>query len=81
MKTTELILLAVAAAAMYVIANKILPSASKVLEPVSENSYVDAVTNNALPGQPGYGYSYFEDGTVIGPDGSYYYQGVPVYKA
>ena len=34
--------------------------------------------NNALPGQPGYGWQYFANGTSIGPDGTYYQNGVAV---
>jgi len=30
------------------------------------------IQNNALPGQPGYGWKYYSDGTVISPEGKYY---------
>lgn len=30
------------------------------------------ITNAAQPGEPGYGWRYFSDGTSIGPDGTYY---------
>lgn len=31
-----------------------------------------AINNDDLPGQPGYGWKYYSDGTSIAPDGSYY---------
>ena len=42
---------------------------NKAVEKVSE------IVNTALPGQPGAGWRYFDDGTVISPDGSYYLNG------
>lgn len=39
------------------------------------------IENNALPGQSGYGWRYFTDGTAISPDGTYYYKGQMVYQA
>lgn len=33
------------------------------------------IPNTALPGQTGYGWKYYSDGTAIGPDGKYYYKG------
>ena len=35
---------------------------------------VTEIANQAEPGDPGYGYKYYSDGTVIGPDGTYYSQ-------
>lgn len=40
---------------------------------------VTEITNTALPGENGYGWRYFSDGTAIGPDGNYYYQGQQIY--
>lgn len=37
------------------------------------------VQNSALPGQPGWGWTYYNDGTAIGPDGTYYFQGSKVW--
>lgn len=34
----------------------------------------DEITNPAGPGEEGYGWRYFTDGTVISPTGTYYYQ-------
>lgn len=39
------------------------------------------IENNALPGQTGYGWRYFSDGTAISPDGTYYNKGRQVYSA
>jgi hypothetical protein len=30
------------------------------------------VPNSALPGQPGYGWKYYDNGVSVGPDGAYY---------
>lgn len=38
------------------------------------------ISNAALPGQPGWGWQYFSDGTVIGPDGTYYQNGAQVWR-
>lgn len=38
------------------------------------------IFNTATQGQEGYGWQYFSDGTSIGPDGRYYYQGTEVYN-
>lgn len=41
---------------------------------------VTEVINPAMPGQVGYAWRYFNDGTSIGPDGSYYYNGALVWQ-
>lgn len=38
------------------------------------------IFNTALPGQTGFGWQYFTDGTAIGPDGSYYEKGQKVWS-
>lgn len=40
---------------------------------------VTEIANDDVPGQAGYGWRYFSDGTAIGPDGSYYSNGTLVY--
>jgi len=40
----------------------------------AQSDYVTEITNPALPGQTGYGWRYFSNGTAIGPDGKYYNQ-------
>lgn len=39
-----------------------------------------AIANNDVPGQPGYGWQYFSDGTSISPTGSYYSGGSLVWS-
>ena len=36
---------------------------------------VNGVFNTAAPGEPGFGWRYFDDGTAIDPAGNYYFQG------
>ncbi|MFZ3221285.1 MAG: hypothetical protein WA174_14705 [Rhodoferax sp.] len=38
------------------------------------------ITNTATPGQTGWGWKYYSDGTSIGPDGRYYSGGSEVYN-
>ena len=38
------------------------------------------ISNPAQPGQPGYGWRYFSDGTTISPNGEYYKDGQPVWS-
>ena len=47
---------------------------------VNVPSYTRAIFNTALPGQEGYGWQYYSDGTSIGPDGSYYQNGQKVWS-
>lgn len=37
-------------------------------------SFSSEVANGALPGQPGYGWKYYNNGTSIDPQGNYYFQ-------
>jgi hypothetical protein len=38
------------------------------------------IWNDDVPGQPGYGWNYYNDGTAIGPDGTYYRDGQPIWS-
>lgn len=38
-------------------------------------AWTSEIENKALPGQVGYGWRYFSDGTAISPDGTYYLKG------
>lgn len=40
----------------------------------------DSIINNALPGQPGYGWTYYGDGIAISPEGIYYKNGAEVWR-
>ena len=42
---------------------------------------VNQIINSALPGQIGYGWDYFSNGTVIDPQGNYYFMGKKVWSA
>ena len=41
---------------------------------------VTEISNTAMPGDTGYGWRYFSDGTVIDPSGTYYSNGQPVWS-
>lgn len=45
----------------------------------STSDYVTEIPNTTNPGDIGYGWKYYSDGTAISPTGSYYYQGQSVY--
>lgn len=40
----------------------------------------DQIIGGALPGQPGWGWQYFTDGTAISPEGIYYLNGREVWR-
>lgn len=44
-------------------------------------AFTTEISNTALPGQTGYGWRYFSDGTAIDPNGNYYLKGAPIYTA
>lgn len=46
---------------------------------LSSTDFSTAIPNTAQEGEPGYGWQYFSDGTVIDPQGKYYYQNELVY--
>jgi hypothetical protein len=45
------------------------------IERIATSEGAKEIVNNALPGQNGYGWKYYDNGTAISPDGKYYYQG------
>ena len=45
----------------------------------STSDFVTEIPNTTKPGETGYGWKYYSDGTAISPTGSYYYQGQSVY--
>jgi len=45
----------------------------------STSSTGNLIPNTALPGQPGWGWTYYDSGVSIGPDGTYYVAGNAVY--
>lgn len=42
--------------------------------------YVNMIFNQANPGDPGFGWSYYDNGTAIDPSGNYYFQGEQVWS-
>lgn len=54
--------------------------AVKVIDGSGKKSIVEAVTNNALPGQPGWGWDYYSNGAAIDPNGNYWLNGEKVWS-
>ena len=88
MKQDTLIILAAAAAGLYVITKMTRkPTANSTAQALNQGGnvavpgYATQVFNPALQGQAGFGWQYFTDGTAIGPDGSYYQGGSKVWSA
>lgn len=76
MKTKDILIAAGFAVAAFVIARA-------VMRPAAAGSTWRApnvIDTGTLPGQPGYGWEYFDDGTAISPEGVYYYQGREVWR-
>jgi hypothetical protein len=44
------------------------------------NGYSTEIANSASPGDAAWGWNYYTDGTVIGPDGSYYKDGNKIWS-
>ena len=79
MKSDTVIILAAAAAGLFFVARlaKRATGGGTVLNQANRTA---AIANTALPGQEGWGWQYFSDGTAIGPDGRYYLNGTEVYN-
>lgn len=76
MKTEELIVLGLAGLAVYfIVSGKKMPTAIAAVSNWKQSYSVDEILNTAQPGQIGYGWRNFSDGTSIGPDGKYYLNG------
>lgn len=73
-----------AAAALVLIAGYFLTGKKAVAgstAPAQSGGSPDQIINNgALPGQPGWGWQYYTGGVAIGPDGTYYLNGVPTWR-
>ena len=91
MKSENLIILAAAAAAVWIINS----TRKTITMAPGRNSSgygtasslnnggtlpITEVSNTSLPGQNGYGWRYFSDGTVIDPQGNYYLDGQMVWS-
>lgn len=85
MKTDDLMILALAGVAVWLMlkprtaAGTVSPVASGRVS--ADNLFSTEIFNQALPGQAGWGWTYFTDGVAIGPDGSYYKNGQKVWSA
>lgn len=95
MKSDNLIILAAAGLAIYLIAGtkkqivttggtRPMPATGIGGTAGSLNGYgtvpVTEITNSSLPGSEAWGWRYYSDGTAIAPNGDYYYQGEKVYS-
>lgn len=87
MKTDTLIILAAAVGGVYAVYKLTARARSGggTAGTLNNNGNVNAtvaaaVYNSALPGQEGWGWQYYSDGTAIGPDGSYYLNGTKVWS-
>jgi len=74
MKQTDILLLLGLGIGLLVFMKK--ATAKPVLQIATGGTLADKVASQALaPGDAGYGWKYFTDGTAINPDGTQYYQG------
>ena len=87
MKSDTLLILAAAAAGLYVVTRmtrRPAPGSTAMAlnqgGNVSIPGTVKQIFNTATPGTPGWGWQYYTDGTAIGPDGSYYSGGEKVWS-
>lgn len=93
MKSDNLIILAAAGAALYLITStrrQVGTAAPNKPWPVGNNTAsglnnggtvpVTQIANTALPGDYGWGWKYFSDGTAISPTGQYYLNGELVWS-
>lgn len=77
MKSSDLLTFVALAALGYVAFKVIKPttgtaSVTAASAKTYANGYTNQIANSASPGDAAWGWSYFTDGTAIGPDGSYY---------
>lgn len=55
-------------------------SAANILMGGGSPTGTKTIANDDVPGQPGYGWQYYSDGTSIGPDGTYYKNGAALWS-
>lgn len=80
MKTDQLLTIGLAGIAVYLIYKMVDIGKVGAAVKTTADHFVDVIDNQALPGQPGYGWTYFENGTVIDPNGAYYLNGKQVWR-
>lgn len=82
MKTDTILILGAAAAGLFLVYKMTRTGTAKSGTKDNLNNYGTlAIPNTALPGQAGWAWENFTDGTSIAPNGDYYMNGVLVWKA
>jgi hypothetical protein len=92
MKIDTLVIIAAAGAGLYFMSRTLKNSVPTAYTPPRQGGTASSlnnggnlptmqVSNTALPGDPGWGWTYYNDGTAIGPNGDYYFQGQKVWSA
>ena len=79
MKTENLILIAAFGLVAYM-AYRVFKGQDVLSGPNPGVNSKGIIQNAAQPGEPGYGWTYYANGVVIGPDGSYYNNGAKVWS-
>ena len=90
MNNDTIVILAAAGIGLYLMSKMIKPGGI-VTRPPSGSGTASSLNNNGsppiveignddLPGQAGYGWKYYSDGTAISPQGEYYFQGQKVWS-
>lgn len=79
MDNKDLLVIAAAAVAVWMIVKK-MPALVGASGAAPRATGGGQIVNNADPGEPGWGWDYFDGGVAIGPDGSYYLQGNKVWS-
>lgn len=79
MKTSHLILLAGIGVAAWFLLRPKSAGAAGITFPTGLDSVVE-IPNLSVPGQEAWGWTYYNNGVAIGPDGTYYKNGVKVWS-
>lgn len=79
MKTDTIVIIGVAAFGLFVLSRYTKNKPGNGGTIMQQSNKANVVNNSALPGDTGWGWNYYSDGTAIGPDGKYYFQGQEVY--
>jgi|GEM_PF-3582338 hypothetical protein len=88
MKNDTILIAAAAAAGLFMVyrmtragTSTIVGTAQSLNNGGTVGSTATLVPNTATPGQPGWAWTYYTDGTAIAPNGDYYLNGTLVWKA
>lgn len=90
MNKDTIIIIAAAGLGLYLISKMIKPGGAVMRPPTGSGTAsslnnngappVTDISNTALPGQSGWGWNYYSDGTAISPTGQYYLNGQLVWS-